>query len=56
MDSGEVLEVRLIGKNSVVLDVQCYFCVYVVHIVYSLIIPMVLSACCIYGFLFILHM
>jgi len=39
MDGRETLEARFLGRDSVVLDVQCYCCVYVVHIVYSMIVP-----------------
>ena len=56
MDGGETLEAGLLGRGSMVLDVQCYCCVYDVHIVYSVILPMMLSAYCIYGVVCILHM
>jgi len=47
MDGKETLQARLLGRGSAVLDVQFYCCVYVVHILYSMIIPMVLFAYCI---------
>ena len=50
MDGREKLVERLLGRDSVVVGVQFYCHVYVVHIVYSVTIPMVLNACCIYGF------
>ena len=56
MDGGETLEAIFLGRDSVVLDVEFYYCVYVVHIVYSMILPMVLCGYCIYGVVFILHM
>lgn len=42
MDGEETLEARLLGRGSIVLDVKCYCCVYVMHVVYSLILPMVM--------------
>ena len=56
MDRKGTLEERFLGRDNVVLDVQCYCFVYVVHIVHSMTIPMVLCACCIYGVVCILHM
>ena len=44
MDGRETLEARLLGRGNVVLDVQCYFCVYVLHILYLVIVPMVLCS------------
>jgi len=44
MDDGETLEARLLGRGSMVLHVQCYYCVYVVHVVYSVIVPMVMCS------------
>jgi len=32
MNSGKTLGARLLGRDSVVLDVQCYYCIYVVHV------------------------
>lgn len=32
-------------KQGVVLDVKYYCCVYVVHVAYSVIVPMVMCAC-----------
>jgi len=52
----KTLEASLLSRDSVVLDVQCYCCVYVMHIVYLVIVPMVLCACCIYGVVCIFHM
>jgi len=34
IDGGEILEARFLGRGSMVLDVECYCCVYVVHIAY----------------------
>jgi len=45
MEDRETLEARLFGRDSVVLDVQYYCCVYVVHDVYSVIVPMVMCTC-----------
>jgi len=56
MDGRETLEARLLGRDSVVLLVQCYCCVYVVHIVHYVIVPMVLCAYWIYGVVCILNM
>jgi len=42
MDDRKTLEAKLLGRGSMVLDVQCYCCVYVVHVVYSVIVPMVM--------------
>jgi len=39
MDGRETLETWFPSRDSVALDVQCYYCVYVVHIVYSMIVP-----------------
>ena len=47
MDGREILEARLLGRKNVVLDTKCYYCVYVLHILYSVIVPMVLCAYCI---------
>jgi len=44
MDDEDTLEARLLGRGSVVMDLQWYCCVYVVHISYSVIVPMVLCA------------
>ena len=56
MDGINTLEASLITRENVVLDVQCYYFVYFVCIVYSLIVPMVLSAYCVYGIVCIFHM
>ena len=43
MDSGNTLEARLLCGVSVwFMDVQYYCCVYVVHVLYSMIVPMVM--------------
>ena len=45
MDDGETMEEMLPNRDNVVLDVQCYCCVYVTQVVYSLIVPMVMCTC-----------
>jgi len=42
MDGRETLEARFLGRGDVVLDVQFYYCVYVVIVVYSVIVHMVM--------------
>ena len=56
MDDRETLEARFLGRDTVVLGVQCHCCVCFVHIVYSVIIPMMLSVCFIYSVVCILRM
>jgi len=68
MDDRETLEARLRARGSKVLDVYYYCCVYVVHVVYLVILPMVICnvvyavlctydvvCLCIYGVVYVLH-
>ena len=53
MDGRETLEVRLSSRGSVVLDVQYYCFLYVVHVVYSMIVHMVMFTCNICSIMYI---